>query len=58
MSLSTFILALYIFLESAVKLAWFSVDPKLTGLVGIVFVIVVILEATILRGTTWPWTRA
>ncbi len=57
MPLALFVLALYVFLESAVKLTWFSVDPKLTGLVGIVFVIVVILEATILRGTTWPWTR-
>lgn len=45
MSLSTFILALFVFLQSAVYLTWFAVDPKLLGFVGIAFVIVVTVEA-------------
>ena len=45
MSLSLFVLALYIFLQSAVYLAWFTVDPKLLGYVGMLFVLIVILEA-------------
>ena len=44
MNLSTFILALFVFLQSAVYLAWFSVDPKLLGFVGIAFVVVLIIE--------------
>lgn len=45
MSLSTFLLGLYVFLQSAVYLAWFVVDSKLLGLVGMAFVIVLIIEA-------------
>ncbi len=45
MNLSMFLLGLYIFLQSAVYLAWFAVDPKLLGFVGIAFVVVLILEA-------------
>lgn len=45
MNLSTFILGLFVFLQSAVYLAWFAVDPKLLGFVGIAFVIVVVVEA-------------
>jgi hypothetical protein len=45
MSLATFILALFVFLQSAVYLAWFAIDSKLIGAVGIVFVIIVIVEA-------------
>ena len=45
MSLSLFILALFVFLQSAPLLGWFTVDPKLIGIVGVVFVIVVIIEA-------------
>lgn len=45
MALSSFILALYIFLQSVVYLGWFSVDSKLIGFVGIAFVVVLILEA-------------
>lgn len=44
MSLSYFLLALYVFLQSSVYLAWFSVDNKLLGFVGIAFVVVVIIE--------------
>ena len=44
MNLSTFILALFVFLQSAVYLAWFSVDPKLLGFDGIAFVVVLIIE--------------
>lgn len=42
--LSSFLLALYVFLQSAVYLVWFAVDPKLLGLVGMAFVVVFILE--------------
>ena len=42
--LSSFLLALYVFLQSAVYLAWFAVDPKLLGFVGIAFVIVFLIE--------------
>lgn len=45
MNLSMFLLALYVFLQSAVYLAWFVVDVKLLGLVGMVFVVVLLLEA-------------
>jgi hypothetical protein len=45
MSLSTFILALFVFLQSAVLLGWFSVDSKLIGFVGIAFVVVLVLES-------------
>ncbi len=45
MSLSIFILGLYVFLQSAVYLSWFSVDAKLLGFVGIAFVVVLIIEA-------------
>lgn len=45
MSLSTFILGLYVFLQAAVYLAWFAVDAKLLGFVGITFVIVLLIEA-------------
>lgn len=44
MSLSYFLLALYIFLQSSVYLAWFTVDPKLLGFVGMAFVVVVLIE--------------
>lgn len=45
MNLSLFILGLYVFLESAVDLKWFNVDPKLLGFVGIAFVVVLLVEA-------------
>lgn len=48
MSLSLFLLGLYVFLQSAVYLAWFTVDPKLLGFVGMLFVVVVIIEALFL----------
>lgn len=58
MSLSSFILALFVFLQSAVYLAWFAVDPKLLGLVGIVFVVVLLLEATLFAtGRPYFWKR-
>lgn len=44
-SLSGFILVVFVFLQSADYLKWFSVDPKLLGFVGIAFVVVFILEA-------------
>lgn len=45
MYLSMFILGLYVFLQSAVSLVWFTVDPKLQGFVGIAFVVVLVIEA-------------
>lgn len=45
MSLSMFLLGLYVFLQSAVYLAWFAVDAKMLGLVGMVFVVVLLVEA-------------
>lgn len=50
MSFSLFILALYVFLQSAPAMGWFNVDPKFTAVVGIVFVLVVVIEAVF-------WTR-
>lgn len=44
MSLSMFILGLFVFLQSAVYLAWFAVDAKLLGFVGMAFVVVLIIE--------------
>lgn len=52
-SLSLFILGLYVFLQSAVYLGWFSVDPKLLGFVGVAFVFVLILEALWHPITVW-----
>lgn len=45
MSLSLFVLALWVFLQSSVSLGWFTVDPKLIGAVGVFFVLVVVFEA-------------
>lgn len=45
MNLNLFILGLYVFLQSAVYLTWFAVDPKLLGFVGMAFVVVLIIEA-------------
>lgn len=53
MSLSMFILTLFVFLQSAVSLAWFSVDPKLLGFVGMAFVVVIIIEALWRPITFW-----
>lgn len=44
MPLSMLLLALYVFLQSAVYLAWFAVDNKLLGLVGMAFVVVLLIE--------------
>lgn len=55
MALSMFVLTLFVFLQSAVYLAWFAVDAKLLGLVGMFFVVIVIIEA--LFHPTWPWNK-
>lgn len=47
MNLSLFVLGLYVFLQSAVYLAWFNVDPKLLGFIGIAFVIILIIETVL-----------
>lgn len=50
MSLSLFVLALWVFLQSYVQLGWGTVDAKLLGWVGILFVVVVVVEAVLNRG--------
>lgn len=53
---SLFVLALYILLQSAPAFKWFTVDPKFTAFVGIVFVITVVIEALFwARGTHPKW---
>lgn len=44
MSLSEFLLALFIFLQGSNLLGWFTVDPKFIGAVGVTFVVVLVLE--------------
>lgn len=49
MNLSSVLLALWVFLVSSVSyLAWFEVDAKLIGWIGVIFVIVWVVES--LRG--------
>jgi len=55
MRLSSFLLALYVFLQSAVYLVWFTVDPKLLGFIGMAFVVVFIIEV-VLGYTGRPYT--
>lgn len=45
MPISTFLLGLWVFLQSFVQLGWGSVDAKLIGWVGIFFVVAVLVEA-------------
>jgi hypothetical protein len=51
MSLSFFVLTLYVLLESVTALGWFQIDPRFIGAVGIAFVVIVIFEAV--RGRVW-----
>lgn len=44
MSLSIFILTLWVFLQSAAERGWFTVDPRLISLIGLAFVAAVLLE--------------
>lgn len=55
MSLSTFVLGLFVFLLSAPLLDLFTVDPKFLGWVGVAFVVCLVLEA--LRGPLTIWKR-
>jgi hypothetical protein len=48
MSLSLFVLALYVFMQSYVLRGWGTIDPKLIGLVGLLFVVLVIVETVFL----------
>lgn len=57
MFLSTFLLGLFVFLQSAVYLAWFTVDAKLLGFVGMGFVAVLVLEAVLFFGGYWKGFR-
>lgn len=58
MNLSTIFLVLFVFFLATVdKLAWFSVDAKLIGYIGVGYVVVRIIEA--FHPFTIPWpTRA
>jgi hypothetical protein len=50
MNLSHFVLALYVLLESFVYLKFVSVDPKLIGVIGVAFVVILIIETVYGRG--------
>lgn len=54
MPFSLFVLALYIFLQSAPTYDWFTVDPKLLAFVGLVFVAVVVIDAVLWARTNRP----
>jgi hypothetical protein len=54
MSLSLFVLALWVFLQSAATYNWFSVDAKLIAFVGIVFVVIVVVEAVLIGTGRMP----
>lgn len=57
--MSLFLLALYVFLQSAPAFHWFTVDPKFTAFVGIVFVIAVVVEGIfVVRGRHPFWHRS
>lgn len=60
MSLSIFILGLWVFLQSYVVLGWGTVDAKLIGFVGMAFVVCLIVEAlfVVYRGTPLLPVRA
>lgn len=60
MRLSLFILGLFVFLQSGVYLAWFTVDAKLLGIVGMAFVVVLIIETLLeVRGRNYTiWKKA
>jgi hypothetical protein len=54
MPFSLFVLALYVFLQSAPVMGWFSVDPKFTAVVGILFVLVVVFDAAFWARSNHP----
>lgn len=54
MPFSLFVLALYIFLQNAPVFGWFTVDPKFTAFVGILFVVVVVFDAAFWVRTAHP----
>jgi succinate dehydrogenase hydrophobic anchor subunit len=54
MPFSLFVLALYVFLKESPVLGWFTVDPKLTAVVGILFVVVVVFDAAFWVRTSHP----
>ena len=54
LSLSTFMLGLYVFLQSAATHKWFSVDAKLTSFIGLAFVVLLIFETVFRNGFALP----
>lgn len=54
MPFSLFVLALYVFLQSSPALGWFTVDPKLTAVVGILFVLAVVFDGVFWARTAHP----
>jgi hypothetical protein len=54
MSFSLFVLALYVFLQSVPAFGWFTVDPKFTAFVGLLFVVVVVVEAVLTHAGRMP----
>lgn len=58
MPFSLFVLALYVFLQSAPAFHWFTVDPKFTAFIGIVFVVAVVVDGVLWARTAHPtWFR-
>lgn len=57
MSLSSLALVVYVFLQSAAYLGWFSVSPTLIGIVGLVFVVLRVLEALAVVSYSVPLAR-
>lgn len=56
MSFSLFVLALWVFLLSASQhfLSWFTIDDKLIGIVGIIFVVALIIETVFWARVSHP----
>lgn len=58
MPFSLFVLALYVLLQSLEALGKFSIDPKFTAWVGIIFVAVVVFDAAFWARSSHPaWFR-
>jgi hypothetical protein len=56
--MSLFLLALYVFLQSAPVYKWFTIDPKFTAFVGLVFVVVLLVESFLVYSNRHPlWHR-
>jgi len=58
MPFSLFVLAVWVFLQSANVYGWIESAPKLTAFIGIVFVVTVVIDAVLWARTSHPfWKR-